>query len=65
MGKGGKVMEKSSQKAIEIKCPECSNIMKVCSYNDGTTRGICNRCKSVIIKKNLSDKEKRIRIIKN
>ena len=59
------IMEKTSLKAVEIKCPECSNIMKVYSYNDNTTRGTCNRCKSSIIKKNLSDKEKRIRIIKN
>lgn len=58
-------MEKSSQKAIEIKCPECFNFMKVYFYNDETERGQCKRCKSVIIKTNFSDKEKRIRIIKN
>lgn len=64
-GKGGKIMQQSSLKAIEIKCPECSNFMTVYAYDDKTTRGTCNRCKSAIIKKKLSDREKRIRIIKN
>ncbi len=57
-------MDKSFEKAVEIKCPECSNIMKAYIYNDGSTRGTCKRCKSAIVKKNLSDREKRIRIIK-
>ena len=57
-------MEKSSNKAIEIKCPECLNIMKAFLYNDESVRGTCNRCKSSIIKEKRSAKEKRIRIIK-
>ena len=57
-------MERSSQEAIEIKCPECSNLMKVYNYDDSTTRGNCNRCKSSIIRKKLSNREKSIRIIK-
>ena len=57
-------MEKSSNKTIEIKCPECLNKMKAYLYTDGTIRGNCNRCKSAIIQQNHSEKEKRIRIIK-
>ena len=57
-------MEKSSQKAIQIKCPECLNKMNVYLYTDGTLRGNCKRCKSAIIQQKHSEKEKRIRIIK-
>lgn len=61
MGEGGNRMER---KIKRIKCPECLNSMTVTVDAHGEAKGVCKKCKSVIIAKQSSERERLIRIVK-
>ncbi len=52
------------RKVKRIKCPECLNIMTVTVDAHGEAKGVCKKCKSVIIAKQSSERERLIRIVK-
>ena len=58
-------MNKSSSKKVRIRCPECTNFMQGTVSANGSVTGQCPTCKSVIVSKQHSLKERHIRIIKN
>ena len=52
------------QKTKVVKCPECSNYMRVTIGDNGETKGLCKKCNSYITVKNHSVRERLIRIVK-
>lgn len=54
----------SLQKKSRILCPECSNYIDGKLLESGAISGQCKVCKSIIVSKQCSPKEKRIKIIK-
>lgn len=48
---------------MKIKCPNCLNIMTIAINDNNEGKGCCKKCKTVIIAKKPSPKEKIIRII--
>ena len=58
-------MNKSDFKKIRFRCPECSNFMQATKSANGSASGQCPTCKSVVVTKQHSAKEKHIRIIRN
>ena len=66
MGKGVQIMERTDvlQKKVRIICPECSNYINGKMQTNGSVAGQCPVCKSVVVSKQCTPKEKQIRIIK-
>ena len=54
----------TSQKKVRMICPECSNYINGILNENGAIVGQCPICKAVVLSKQCSPKEKRIRIIK-
>ncbi len=57
--------EKNCKTMPKIKCPECSNYFCRKLLDNGTQVGQCPICKAVISQKQISLKEKTIRVRKN
>ena len=57
--------EKDRKTKPKIRCPECSNYIEVTTLENGTQVGKCPVCKVVISQKQISQKEKTIRVRKN
>lgn len=51
-------------KVKRMKCPDCLNYLIISSNENGEARGFCKKCKSVIIARQSSEKERLIRIVK-
>lgn len=65
MGKGDNMESNiASKKKHRILCPECSNYINGIVNTNGSITGQCKICKSIIVTKQCSPKEKRIRVIK-
>ena len=56
--------ENSLQKKSRILCPECSNYIDGKLLGNGAIAAQCKFCKCVIVSKQCSPKEKRIKVIK-
>ncbi len=60
-------MEMLSTKRVcakRIKCPECLNYMDMDEHPNGSAMGRCSNCHSLIIFKQHSENERRIRIVR-
>ncbi|MBR1925885.1 MAG: hypothetical protein IJ837_03410 [Clostridia bacterium] len=56
-------MENCKQYKLKFKCPVCSNFMKMFLHNSSIS-GQCPVCKAVICSKQISSKEKLLKIKK-